>query len=415
LEEIIMALVVQKFGGTSVGDIKRIENVAKKAIREYENGNRVIVVVSAMAGETNRLIKLAQEITDLPDEREMDVLISTGEQVTIALLSITLKKLGCKSKSYLGFQVPILTDSAFTKARILDVKADKILKDLEDGNIVVVAGFQGVDENGNVTTLGRGGSDTTAVAIAAALKADVCDIYTDVDGVYTTDPRIYSKARKLKKISYDEMLELASLGSKVLQIRSVELAKKYKVPVHVRTSFSDETGTIVCEEDKDMEKVVVSGISYNKDEARITLVNVPDKPGVAAKLFGEISNGNIVVDMIIQNSSKDGSTDLTFTVPRTDLKKALLLVNNVAKELGVEKVLHDENVAKVSIVGLGMRSHSGVAAKMFSVLGQAGINILMISTSEIKVSCAIDEKYTELAVRVLHDAFELDKESIKEE
>jgi len=410
-----MALVVQKFGGTSVGDIKRIENVAKKAIREYENGNRVIVVVSAMAGETNRLIKLAQEITDLPDEREMDVLISTGEQVTIALLSITLKKLGCKSKSYLGFQVPILTDSAFTKARILDVKADKILKDLEDGNIVVVAGFQGVDENGNVTTLGRGGSDTTAVAIAAALKADVCDIYTDVDGVYTTDPRIYSKARKLKKISYDEMLELASLGSKVLQIRSVELAKKYKVPVHVRTSFSDETGTIVCEEDKDMEKVVVSGISYNKDEARITLVNVPDKPGVAAKLFGEISNGNIVVDMIIQNSSKDGSTDLTFTVPRTDLKKALLLVNNVAKELGVEKVLHDENVAKVSIVGLGMRSHSGVAAKMFSVLGQAGINILMISTSEIKVSCAIDEKYTELAVRVLHDAFELDKESIKEE
>jgi len=410
-----MALVVQKFGGTSVGDIKRIENVAKKAIREYENGNRVIVVVSAMAGETNRLIKLAHEITDLPDEREMDVLISTGEQVTIALLSITLKKLGYKSKSYLGFQVPILTDSAFTKARILDVKADKILKDLEDGNIVVVAGFQGVDENGNVTTLGRGGSDTTAVAIAAALKADVCDIYTDVDGVYTTDPRIYSKARKLKKISYDEMLELASLGSKVLQIRSVELAKKYKVPVHVRTSFSDETGTIVCEEDKDMEKVVVSGISYNKDEARITLVNVPDKPGVAAKLFGEISNGNIVVDMIIQNSSKDGSTDLTFTVPRTDLKKALLLVNNVAKELGVEKVLHDENIAKVSIVGLGMRSHSGVAAKMFSVLGQAGINILMISTSEIKVSCAIDEKYTELAVRVLHDAFELDKESIKEE
>ncbi|GAB4432147.1 MAG: aspartate kinase [bacterium] len=410
-----MALVVQKFGGTSVGDIKRIENVANKAIREYEKGNKVIVVVSAMAGETNRLIKLAHEITELPDEREMDVLISTGEQVTIALLTITLKKLGYKAKSYLGFQVPILTDSAFTKARIIDVKGEKIMKDLQDGNIVIVAGFQGVDENGNVTTLGRGGSDTTAVAIAAALKADVCDIYTDVDGVYTTDPRIYSKARKLKKISYDEMLELASLGSKVLQIRSVELAKKYKVPVHVRTSFSDEPGTLVCEEDKDMERVVVSGISYNKDEARITLVNVPDKPGVAAKLFGEISNGNIVVDMIIQNSSKDGTTDLTFTVPRTDLKKALMLVNNVAKELGVETVLHDENVAKVSIVGLGMRSHSGVAAKMFDVLGKAGINILMISTSEIKVSCAIDEKYTELAVRVLHDAFELDKESIKEE
>lgn len=410
-----MALVVQKFGGTSVGDIKRIENVANKAIREYEKGNDVIVVVSAMAGETNRLIKLAHEITELPDEREMDVLISTGEQVTIALLSITLKKLGYKAKSYLGFQVPILTDSAFTKARIIDVKSEKIMKDLKDGNIVIVAGFQGVDENGNVTTLGRGGSDTTAVAIAAALKADVCDIYTDVDGVYTTDPRVYSKARKLKKISYDEMLELASLGSKVLQIRSVELAKKYKVPVHVRTSFSDEPGTLVCEEDKDMEKVVVSGISYNKDEARITLVNVPDKPGVAAKLFGEISSGNIVVDMIIQNSSKDGTTDLTFTVPRTDLKKALMLVDNVAKELGVETVLHDENVAKVSIVGLGMRSHSGVAAKMFDVLGRAGINILMISTSEIKVSCAIDEKYTELAVRVLHDAFELDKESIKEE
>lgn len=410
-----MALVVQKFGGTSVGDIKRIENVARKAIKEHESGNQVIVVVSAMAGETNRLIKLAQEITELPDEREMDVLISTGEQVTIALLAITLKKLGYKAKSYLGFQVPILTDSAFTKARIVDVHNEKIMKDLKEGNIVVVAGFQGVDEYGNVTTLGRGGSDTTAVAIAAALKADVCDIYTDVDGVYTTDPRIYSKARKLKRISYDEMLELASLGSKVLQIRSVELAKKYKVPVHVRTSFSDELGTLVCEEDKAMEKVVVSGISYNKDEARITLVNVPDKPGVAAKLFGEISNGNIVVDMIIQNSSKDGSTDLTFTVPRTDLKKALLLVNNVAKELEVQTVLYDENVAKVSIVGLGMRSHSGVAAKMFDVLGKAGINILMISTSEIKVSCAIDEKYTELAVRVLHDAFDLDKESIIEE
>lgn len=410
-----MALVVQKFGGTSVADTKRIENVAKKAIKEFENGNKVIVVVSAMAGETNRLIKLAHEITDLPNEREMDVLISTGEQVTIALLSITLQKLGYKAKSYLGFQVPILSDDAYTKARIIDIKNDKILKDLQEGYIVVVAGFQGVDADGNITTLGRGGSDTTAVAIAAALKADVCDIYTDVDGVYTTDPRIYSKARKLKKISYDEMLELASLGSKVLQIRSVELAKKYNVPVHVRTSFSDEPGTIVCEEDEDMEKVVVSGISYNKDEARITVVNVPDKPGVAAKLFGEISKGNIVVDMIIQNSSKDGSTDLTFTVPKSDLKKALLLVNNVSKELGFSNVIYDENVSKVSIVGLGMRSHSGVAAKMFDVLGKAGINILMIGTSEIKVSCVIDEKYTELAVRVLHDAFELDKESIVKE
>lgn len=410
-----MGLVVQKFGGTSVADLERIRNVAKKAILEYEKGNQVVVVVSAMAGETNRLIGLAHQISDMPDEREMDVLISTGEQVTIALLAITLKKMGYKAKSYLGFQIPILTDNAYTKARIIDINSEKILKDLKDGQIVVVAGFQGIDEKGNITTLGRGGSDTTAVAIAAALKADICDIYTDVDGVYTTDPRICSKARKLKKISYDEMLELASLGSKVLQVRSVELAKKYKVPVHVRTSFSDEPGTLVCEEDKEMEKVVVSGISYNKDEARITLVNVPDKPGVAAKIFGEISNGNLVVDMIIQNSSIDGTTDLTFTIPKSDLKKALLYVNNVAKEVGIEKVLYDENISKVSIVGLGMRSHSGVAAKMFSVLGEAGINILMISTSEIKISCAIDEKYTELAVRVLHDAFGLDKESIKEE
>jgi aspartate kinase len=409
-----MGLVVQKFGGTSVGDIQRIENVAKKAIKEYENGNQVIVTVSAMSGETNKLIALANGITDLPDEREMDVLVSTGEQVTIALLAITLKKLGYKAKSYTGWQVKILTDSVFTKARILEVESGNILKDLKKGYIAVVAGFQGVDEKGNITTLGRGGSDTTAVAVAAALKADVCDIYTDVDGVYTTDPRICSKARKLKKISYDEMLELASLGSKVLQIRSVELAKKYKVPVHVRTSFSDAPGTLVCEEDTDMERVVVSGVSYSRDEARITLVEIPDRPGVAAKLFGEISKGNIVVDMIIQNSSIDGTTDLTFTVPKSDLKKALKLVEKIARQLEAKEVIHDGNIAKVSIVGLGMRSHSGVAAKMFHILGKAGINILMISTSEIKVSCAIEEKYTELAVRVLHDAFELDKEGGKE-
>lgn len=406
-----MALVVQKFGGTSVGSIERIENVAKKVIREYEKGNKVIVTVSAMAGETNRLIALAKEITDLPDERELDVLLSTGEQVSVALLAITLIKMGYKAKSYLGHQIKILTDSAFTKARIIDIETDRIKKDLEDGYIIVVAGFQGVDKDGNITTLGRGGSDTTGVALAAAFKADVCDIYTDVDGVYTTDPRIYNRARKLKKISYDEMLELASLGSKVLQIRSVELAKKYKVPVHVRSSFSDEPGTIVCEEDSDMEKVVVSGVSCNKDEARITLVRVPDKPGVAAKLFGAISAGNIVVDMIIQNSSIDGTTDLTFTVPKSDLKKTLNLVKAIADEIGAKDVLYDEGIAKVSIVGLGMRSHSGVAAKMFEVLGNAGINILMISTSEIKISCAIDEKYTELAVRLLHDAFELDKEN----
>lgn len=408
-----MALVVQKFGGTSVGSIERIENVARKVIREYEKGNQVIVTVSAMAGETNRLIALAKEITDLPDERELDVLVSTGEQVSVALLAITLMKMGYKAKSYLGHQVKILTDSAFTKARIIDIETDKIKRDLDDGYIIVVAGFQGVDSYGNITTLGRGGSDTTGVALAAAFKADVCDIYTDVDGVYTTDPRIYNKARKLKKISYDEMLELASLGSKVLQIRSVELAKKYKVPVHVRSSFSDEPGTIVCEEDSDMERVVVSGVSCNKDEARITLVRVPDKPGVAAKLFGAISAGNIVVDMIIQNSSIDGTTDLTFTVPKSDLKKTLNLVKAIADEIGAKEVLYDEGIAKVSIVGLGMRSHSGVAAKMFEVLGNAGINILMISTSEIKISCAIDEKYTELAVRLLHDAFELDKESVE--
>jgi len=408
-----MALVVQKFGGTSVGSIERIENVARKVIREYERGNQVIVTVSAMAGETNRLIALAKEITDLPDERELDVLVSTGEQVSVALLAITLIKMGYKAKSYLGHQVKILTDSAFTKARIIDIETDKIKRDLDDGYIIVVAGFQGVDSYGNITTLGRGGSDTTGVALAAAFKADVCDIYTDVDGVYTTDPRIYNKARKLKKISYDEMLELASLGSKVLQIRSVELAKKYKVPVHVRSSFSDEPGTIVCEEDSDMERVVVSGVSCNKDEARITLVRVPDKPGVAAKLFGAISAGNIVVDMIIQNSSIDGTTDLTFTVPKSDLKKTLNLVKAIADEIGAKEVLYDEGIAKVSIVGLGMRSHSGVAAKMFEVLGNAGINILMISTSEIKISCAIDEKYTELAVRLLHDAFELDKESVE--
>jgi len=405
-----MGLVVQKFGGTSVGTIERIENVAKKVISEYEKGNQVIVTVSAMAGETNRLIALAKEVTELPDERELDVLVSTGEQVSVALLAMTLIKMGYKAKSYLGHQIKILTDSAYTKARIIDIETENIKRDLEKGIIVVVAGFQGVDSEGNITTLGRGGSDTTAVALAAAFKADICDIYTDVDGVYTTDPRVYNKARKLKKISYDEMLELASLGSKVLQIRSVELAKKYKVPVHVRSSFNDEPGTLVCEEDSDMERVVVSGVSYNKDEARITLVKVPDKPGIASKLFGAISSGNIVVDMIIQNSSIDETTDLTFTVPKSDLKKTLNLVKPIAEEIGAKDVLFEEGIAKVSIVGLGMRSHSGVAAKMFEVLGNAGINILMISTSEIKISCVIDEKYTELAVRLLHDAFELDKE-----
>ncbi len=411
-----MSLVVQKYGGTSVGDIDRIRNVARRVIRTKEQGNQVVAVVSAMSGETDKLIRLAQQVTPSPDERELDVLVSTGEQVSIALLAIALKSMGTDAKSYLGFQIKIATDSAFGKARITGIASEKILQDLNEGRIVVVAGFQGADEADNITTLGRGGSDTTGVAIAAALKADLCEIYTDVDGVYTTDPNICSKARKLSKISYDEMLEMASLGAKVLQIRSVEFAKKYDVPIHVRSSFNDNPGTIVCKEDKEMERVVVSGVTYNKNEARIEIMRVPDVPGVAARVFKPLADANIVVDMIIQTSSAEkGYADVAFTVPKSDFNKTLQIVKGTLKELGGKEVSADENIAKVSIVGVGMRSHSNVASQMFSALAQEGINIHMISSSEIKISCIIDSKYTELAVRALHDAFHLDQPEVGEE
>ncbi|PIV24420.1 MAG: aspartate kinase [Deltaproteobacteria bacterium CG_4_8_14_3_um_filter_45_9] len=411
-----MALVVQKYGGTSVGDVERIRNVARRILNTKNQGHEVVVVVSAMAGETDKLIRLAQQVIPSPDEREMDVLISTGEQVSIALLAIALKAMGADAKSYLGFQIKIATDSAFGKARIAGIESEKVLNDLKNGRIVVVAGFQGVDESDNITTLGRGGSDTTAVAIAAALKADVCEIYTDVEGVYTTDPNICPKARKLSKISYDEMLEMASLGAKVLQIRSVEFAKKYDVPIHVRSSFNDNPGTIVCKEDKEMERVVVSGVTYNKNEAKIEVMRVPDVPGMAAKIFKPIADANIVVDMIIQTSSTEkGCADVAFTVPKSDFTKTLQIVKEIIKGFGGKEVKFNEDIAKVSIVGVGMRSHSNVATQMFSALAEEGINIQMISTSEIKISCIIDSKYTELAVRALHDAFGLDKPPMTEE
>jgi aspartate kinase len=411
-----MALVVQKYGGTSVGDTERIKNVAARVLKTKNQGHQVVVVVSAMAGETDKLIRLAQQVTSMADERELDVLVSTGEQVSIALLAIALKAMGCDAKSYLGFQIKIATDSAFGKARITSIDSERILEDLRNGRVVVVAGFQGIDEADNITTLGRGGSDTTAVAVAAALKADVCEIYTDVDGVYTTDPNVCERARKLSKITYDEMLEMASLGAKVLQIRSVEFAKKYNVPVHVRSSFNDNPGTIVCEEDKEMEKVVVSGVTYNKNEAKIEIMRVPDVPGVAAKIFRPIADANIVVDMIIQTSSTEkGNANMAFTVPKSDFAKTLQIVKGTLKEIGGKGVHADQDIAKVSIVGAGMRSHSNVATQMFSALAKEGINIYMISTSEIKISCIIDSKYTELAVRALHDTFELDKPSVTEE
>jgi len=406
-----MALIVQKYGGTSVANIEKIENVAKKVIKTKEAGNEVVVVVSAMAGETDRLISLAHHAADPPDPREFDSLISTGEQVTITLLSIVLNRLGYAAKSFLGFQVRVLTDDAFNKARILDVDETIMRDELKKGTIVVVAGFQGIDANNNITTLGRGGSDTSAVALAAALKADVCDIYTDVDGVYTTDPNICSNARRLDKITYDEMLEMARAGAKVLQPRSVELAKKYNVPLYVKSTFTDEGGTLVTKEDKDMEKEVVSGVSYDKDQAKITIVHVPDRPGVAAQLFSPLAENNIVLDMIIQNASIEGYTDLTFTVSRKEIRQAHKLIEEAARKVGADKVEVDENVSKISIIGVGMISHSGVAAKMFETLAKEGINILMISTSEIKISCVIQSKYTELAVSVLHDVFCVPKES----
>jgi aspartate kinase len=379
-------------------------------IKEKESGNDVVVVLSAMAGETDRLIALANSAAESPDEREFDSLISTGEQVTVSLLSIVLVSMGYRAKSFLGFQVKVKTDQAYKKARIKYIEAKAIRRELKNGKIVVVAGFQGVDEENNITTLGRGGSDTSAVALAAALKADRCDIYTDVDGVYTTDPNVCGKARRLNKISYDEMLEMAITGAKVLQPRSVEMAKKYNVPVYVKSTFSEGRGTLVTKEDKDMEKEIVSGITYDKDQAKITVVHVPDKPGVAAALFSPLSAKNINVDMIIQNASLEGFTDLTFTVSKKDLKDAQKIVEEAARVIGAEKVQVDAEVAKVSIIGVGMASHSGVAAKMFSTLANEGVNIMMISTSEIKISCVIQRKYTELAVSVLHDAFGLEKE-----
>jgi len=406
-----MALIVQKFGGTSVATTDRIKNVAKRVARWKAQGHDVIVVPSAMSGETNRLIGLAKEISTIPDPRELDVIASTGEQVTIGLLAMAIHEQGFKAKSYTGPQVRVLTDSTFTKARILQIDDEKIRRDLAHGYVVVVAGFQGADEDGNITTLGRGGSDTSAVALAAALKADECQIYTDVDGVYTTDPRVVPEARKLDTITFEEMLEMASLGSKVLQIRSVEFAGKYKVKLRVLSSFEDEgEGTLITvEEDKQMEQPIISGIAFNRDEAKLTVLGVPDVPGIAYKILGPIADANIDVDMIIQNVSHDGTTDFSFTVNRTDYVKAQGMLKEIAEKAGARGVVGDNKTCKVSAVGVGMRSHPGVASKMFKVLGAEGINIQMISTSEIKISVVIEEKYLELAVRVLHKAFNLDK------
>jgi aspartate kinase len=400
-----MTLIVQKYGGTSVGDPLRIQRVAARVAARRAAGDSLVVVVSAMAGETNRLVALAHEMAGEPDRRETDVLIATGEQVTVALLAIALNDAGCQAVSFLGHQVRIATDSSFGKARIKSIDGTRITAALAAGRVVVVAGFQGADLDDNITTLGRGGSDTSAVALAAALHADGCEIYTDVEGVFTSDPRLCPHARKLARISYDEMLELASLGAKVLQIRSVEFAKRYGVPLHVRSSFTDSEGTWVVQEEASMEDVLVSGVTYDRDEAKITLVRVPDQPGLAARVFGPIADANISVDMIIQNASADGTTDLTFTVPKADFRQALGLIEANAVAIGAVGVKTDQHVAKVSIVGLGMRSHAGVAAKMFRTLAEVGINIQMISTSEIKTSVVIDAKFVELAVRVLHDAF----------
>ncbi|MBY0340749.1 MAG: aspartate kinase [Rhodocyclaceae bacterium] len=410
-----MALIVQKYGGTSMGSPERIKNVAKRVARWQAQGNQVVVVVSAMSGETNRLIGLAKEIQASPDPRELDVMVSTGEQVTIALLAMALKGIGVDAKSYTGAQVKILTDSAHTKARILAIEESNIRADLDSGKVIIVAGFQGVDENGDVTTLGRGGSDTTGVALAAALKADECQIYTDVDGVYTTDPRIVPEARKLERITFEEMLEMASLGSKVLQIRSVEFAGKYKVKLRVLSSFEEEgketNGTLITlEEDSTMEQPIISGIAFNRDEAKLTVLGVPDKPGIAYQILGPISEANIDVDMIIQNVGHDGTTDFSFTVNRSEYARAKkILEESVQKHVGARAIMGDEKICKVSAVGVGMRSHPGVASQMFRTLAEEGINIQMISTSEIKISVVVDEKYLELAVRVLHKTFGLDQ------
>ena len=404
-----MALIVQKFGGTSVGTAERIEQVAEKVKKFRDGGDDIVVVVSAMSGETNRLIDLAKQISDQPVARELDVMVSTGEQVTIALLAMALIKRGVPAVSYTGNQVRILTDSAHTKARILQIDGQRIQRDIKAGRVVVVAGFQGVDEKGNITTLGRGGSDTTGVALAAALKADECQIYTDVDGVYTTDPRVVAKAQRLDKITFEEMLEMASLGSKVLQIRAVEFAGKYSVPLRVLHSFQEGPGTLITlDEEESMEQPIISGIAFNRDEAKLTIRGVPDTPGVAFKILGPISAANVEVDMIVQNVAHDNTTDFTFTVHRNDYNNALQVLQGIASEMGAREVIGDTDIAKVSIVGVGMRSHAGVASRMFEALAKENINIQMISTSEIKVSVVIEEKYLELAVRALHTAFELD-------
>jgi aspartate kinase len=404
-----VALIVQKYGGTSVGDIERIKNVARRCIAAQKAGHQVVVVVSAMSGETNRLLKLVAQITERPNEREQDVIVATGEQVSVGLVALAIQAQKGKATSLLGHQVRIVTDSTFSKARIKSIDAERIHAALKKKHIVVVAGFQGVDEEGNVTTLGRGGSDTTAVAIAAALKADACEIYTDVDGVYTTDPNMVPAARKLDRISYDEMLELASLGAKVLQIRSVEFAMKYKVPLWVKSSFSQDPGTLVCEEDEAMEEVLVSGVAYDKNEAKISIRGLPDAAGAVAKLFGALDEQSIVVDIIIQNPSHDGHVDLSFTVGKSDFAKTRDIVKKLTRNSKGTIIDTDDQIAKVSIVGVGMRNHSGVAAKMFRVLADEGISVQMISTSEIKVSCVVHSKYTELAVRALHTAFGLDR------
>lgn len=405
-----MALIVQKFGGTSVADTQRIRNVATRVLKTHEQGDDVVVILSAMAGVTDRLIGLANEVTETPDRRELDVLLATGEQTTAALLAMMLKGMGHKAQSLLGHQAEVVTDCEYGNARILEIGTDRIKRLLADRNIVVVAGFQGTDIKGNITTLGRGGSDTSAVAIAAALNADVCEIYTDVDGIYTADPNICPRARKIKEISYDEMLNMASLGAKVLQIRSVGFAKKYNIPVHVRSSFSEEEGTMVVQEESVMEQLVVSGVTHDLNQARITLKKVPDQPGIAAKIFSPIAEAGILVDMIIQNTRAAGQTDLTFTVPRGDYKRAMAMQERLAEKIGTEEVFGDPHIAKVSVIGVGMKNHSGVASLMFNALARENINIIMISTSEIRISCIIEEKYTELAVRVLHTAFGLDRE-----
>lgn len=406
-----MGLIVQKYGGTSLADLEKINNAAKRVINTFDRGNDVVVVLSAMGDVTDDLSKMAEQITTTPDRRELDVLLATGEQVAASLLAITLQSMNYSARSLLGHQVKVVTDKTHGNARIVDIGADRIIDLIKNGTIVVIAGFQGVDPQGNITTLGRGGSDTSAVAIASALSADMCEIYTDVSGIYTADPNVCDLARKLEKISYDEMLEMASLGAKVLQIRSVAFAKKYNVPVHVRSSFSEEEGTMVVNEDDGMEGLVVSAVTYDKNQARITLKKVPDQPGTAAKIFTPIADAGIQVDMIIQNMRSGGQTDLTFTVSKTDSNQAISIAKGVAKEIGAEEVFGDKKIAKVSVIGVGMKNHAGVAVRMFTALAEENINIWLITTSEIRISCVVTEKYAELAARVLHSAFGLDKEN----